>query len=159
MTTPNATGWYWHLHHNDLLEWCYGYQERLDYIQEHKPSQELALRLQLFQPVRGEVPAALDQAWRAFAQARQAYDQARQGRDEAWQSCSQAELARDEAMRESGQAWQTYEQSCRTFSLATKAVDQAWQEAQPEINALHSLECLNCPWDGETIFPTKKEAK
>ena len=34
-------------------------------------------------------------------------------------------------------------------------VDRAWAEHKDEIEALHKRECLDCPWDGHTIFPEK----
>jgi hypothetical protein len=46
-TTAPATGFFWHIHHNTLVEWCYNYQERVDYILLEKPVEEQPLRLRL----------------------------------------------------------------------------------------------------------------
>lgn len=39
--------------------------ERVRYIKTGKPEQERALRLRLFQPVQGSLPASAAEAWRA----------------------------------------------------------------------------------------------
>jgi len=48
-------GFYWHVHHDNLLEWCYGYQERVDYIKEKKPKSIY------------ELAKMLDRNWRLVA--------------------------------------------------------------------------------------------
>ncbi len=88
---------YWHVHHDCLVEFCYNYNERQKHILKFKPESERELRLRLFQPVRGELPVQ-------FVEARRDYD-------EAYRACAE------------------------------------------EILALHTKECPDCPWDGETIFP------
>ena len=37
-----------HCHHDILIEYCYDYQERVDYIKKEKPEAEIAIRLKLF---------------------------------------------------------------------------------------------------------------
>ena len=118
-------GFFWHVHHDILLEWCFNYQERVDFIRRNKETTEQETRLRLFQPVKGVLPQevieagrAYDEAWRAYIEAEKAYIEAGRAYDEAWQAC-------DEALRKNREA----------------------------IEALHSEECLNCPWNGRTIFP------
>jgi hypothetical protein len=36
---------------------------------------------------------------------------------------------------------------------ALAAYYKALEPYLPAINALHAVECPDCPWDGETIFP------
>lgn len=36
--------------------------------------------------------------------------------------------------------------------------DAAMAKYDPEIRALHAQECPSCPWNGNTIFPKKREA-
>ena len=88
MTTPsNPPGFYWHVHHDILLEWCYDYPGRVDYITREKHPSEVPLRMRLFQPVKGLLPGALGQA-------QQTYDQAQwQARTQAWQGFHQAQRA------------------------------------------------------------------
>ena len=117
---------YWHIiHHDVLMEWTDDIEERIAYVKRHKPAHEVETRLRLMQPVRGALPDAVVEARRASVEARRASDEARRASDEAWQ-------AYDEA-------WRAY--------------DEAWRAHMPEIEALHAIECPDCPWDGKTIFP------
>lgn len=145
-TSTTQAGFYWHVHHNELMEWCYDYQERVYYIRREKPAHEIDTRLRLFQPVRGELPQNL-------AQARQTLDQA-------WQTYQQALQTYQQAAQTFWQARQTFEQALQTFEQALQTYKQAWQTYQqaeqtylPELVALHAQECPDCPWNGRTIFP------
>ncbi len=101
---------YWHVHHDVLVEWSDNIQERIDYIEANKPANEQATRLQLLRPVVGHLPAEIIEAMEAYDKAGEAYNK------------------------------------------AGKACDEAWEAHDKEINALHAIECPNCPWDGKTIF-------
>ena len=59
---------YWHIHHEILLEETTDIQERIDYIKEGKPEDEIPLRLKLMTPVLHpeKLPAR-------FRKAREAY--------------------------------------------------------------------------------------
>src|SRR3989344_4557381 len=76
-------GFFWHVHHTVLLEWCYNYEERARYIRTNKPRNEQETRLRLFKPVQGRLPEAV-------VKARQAYDEAYQTRDKAYQAFDKA---------------------------------------------------------------------
>ena len=63
----DGTIWAWHFHHEELAEPIYGdgvagvrrnALERIDDITYNKPHREVAVRLQRFRPIRGEVPEA-----------------------------------------------------------------------------------------------------
>ena len=41
-----------------LVEYCYDYDKRRDFIENHKPKSEQPLRLKLFQKVKGKLPDA-----------------------------------------------------------------------------------------------------
>ena len=55
-----------HCHHDQLIEWCHSYQERVDYINSDKPEGERAVRLRLFkllpQAAIKELPKSLGKA-------------------------------------------------------------------------------------------------
>lgn len=38
-------GFYWHVHHNSLIEWCWDYNERVNAINKDKPKNEIPIRL------------------------------------------------------------------------------------------------------------------
>ena len=124
------TGLYWHVHHNVLAEWCYDYKKRVAYIKADKPAHEQELRLRLFKPVVAG-PAAYTKVWAV-------YEKAQAAREKAEAAYYKAEAA---------------------YYKASVAYDKAWAAAQPALEALHKIECPNCPWDGSTIFPNKGAVK
>src|SRR3989344_3724405 len=122
------SGFYWHCHHEELLEWCYSYEEREKYIRTQKPVKEIELRLHLFKPVQVNLPKEVIEAWRTCDEALRAYDEARRA----------------------------YNEARRAYDEARRAYDEAILKNETEIEELHKKECPNCPWDGETIFPEQK---
>ena len=69
-------GFFWHVHHEVLVEWCFDYDERDRYIRSYKPLTEQKTRLRLFRPVRGKLPKevikarqALNETWQAINKA------------------------------------------------------------------------------------------
>ena len=121
-------GFYWHVHHDTLMEWCYDYKERANFIRSDKHKNEQKLRLRLFQPVHGSLPREVIKAWRV-------YDKA----------CEEVVRACDKARKLS--------YDVRACDKARRACDEALINNMPAIEALHKKECHNCPWDGHTIFP------
>ncbi len=121
------SGFYRHVHHDVLVEWCYDYDARVDYIRKNKPAEEVELRLRLFQPVKGQLPQAYAEVQKARVEAEKVYDEA----------CN----ARDEAEKVYDEAWEARDEAEKVYAI--------------EITALHKGECPDCPWDGETIFPVK----
>ncbi len=125
--------WVWHYHHDHLLSYLADpaqLDRRRQEILTQKPPVEHALRLRLLQPVRGLLPPRLAQAGEAYAQAREAY----------------------------AQAWEAYVQAWEAYVQAEEAYVQAWKACMPALDALHAVECPNCPWDGRTIFPRAKSS-
>ena len=171
------SGFYLHVHHDRLMEWCYDYEGRRRFILDNKPTEEQELRLRLFQPVKGQLPADLLQAGAAYDQAEATNDQAEATCDQAWAACDtllearavcdqawvawdQAEATLLQAKAARAQAWAAYDQAEATLSQAkaahvqTKAAVYLVIEAhKTEIETLHAQECPNCPWDGKSIFP------
>ena len=134
----NRHGFFWHVHHGILIEWCYNYNERAEYIRTRKPKNERETRLRLFQPVKNlpeeiiKARRVYDEAWRAYVEARRAYVEASRACDKACQACDEA--------------WQAFDEASRTYHEVANRNMSA-------IEALHAEECPDCPWDGYTIFP------
>ena len=132
----SGAGFYWHPHHNKVVEWCWDYDERRRYIENEKPEEERALRLRLFRPATG-LPHAVVKAGRVY----------------------------DKALRVYEKAWQAYDKAGRAQQKLWRALEDELQKAESEILALHAEQCPDCPWDGETIFrampdePEPKEKK
>ena len=161
------TGFFWHVHHKVLLEWCYSYNERASYISEQKREDQKETRLRLFKPVRGTLPQevveagrVLDKAWHAYDEAGRASDKAwhaynRAGRasDEVWQAYNRARRAYVEAGQVRVEADRAYNKAQQVYNKAWRVYDEARRNNMPAIEALHKEECHDCPWNGKTIFP------
>ena len=153
------TGLYWHCHHDRLWEYVYDAEMRRAYILENKPRAEQATRLERFQPVRTP-PPALGQALAAYVQAIAACDQAIAAYAQAHASAdAQARAAAydDQARAAHAQARVALDQARVAYARARVAYARALAAADPEMVALHALECVDCPWDGQTLFPPEEE--
>jgi len=133
------TGFFWHVHHRVLLEWCYSYNERASYISEQKREDQKETRLRLFKPVKGKLPQEVVEAWQAI--------------DKAWQAIDKARQALNKARQAYYEASQAYYEASQALDEARQALDEALHKNMPAIEALHKEECHDCPWNGKTIFP------
>jgi len=138
--------WYWHVHHEVLVEPSENINERIDYIKTRKPSSEIQTRLQLLKEVKGKLPPALlsageayDKAWEAYDKAGKAYDKAREAYSKIWEAYDKA--------------WEAYDKAGKAYDKARKAYSKAREKYKPQVEALHAKECPDCPWNGKTIFP------
>ena len=112
-----------------------------------------------------EAHQARAEADRACAEADQARGEADRARDEvdrrrsrralieAYQACADADRAYAEADQACAEARQACAEADRAYSEADRAYNEAIARHLSEITELHSMECPNCPWDGNTIFP------
>ena len=141
---------YWHIHHDKLLEFSGNIDKRIEYIKYGKPTEEIELRLRLLKPVKGKLPDAVIKVWAAYEKARAAWEKAWAAWEKAWAACDKARAAYDKARAAYDKAWAVWEK-------AWAACNETIQKYQSKIEALHTLECPDCPWDGETIFPERKD--
>lgn len=162
-----------HCHHDILFEWVWDFDERVADIKANKPEEEQELRLRLFKMVPAKLMpgygsgllaavdkalavvdkalAALDRAWAASDKAGVAYDKARVAYETARAAYYKAGAAYDKAGTALDRAW-------AAFNEARAAYDKVWaaysEKYAKELDTLHEKLCPNCPWDGETIFPS-----
>ncbi len=146
-------GFYWHVHHRVLMEWCYAYVKRETYIRIQKDPAEVSTRLRLFQPIKGALPRAVIKAWRTFDKAEQALHQARGTLDRARETYYEVDRTLGKAGRALNKAGRALGQAREAYYKARDTYEKAIQDNMPAIEALHKRECPNCPWDGKTIFP------
>jgi hypothetical protein len=148
----------WHAYHADSLCQLVDLEARREEIERIKPKHELPTRRRLMKPVVGQLPEEFVAACQAWDEARRVYTEARQACDEAWRAYTEARY--DEACQAWDEAWQACDearQACdkawRAYTEAYRARDEAYRKHLPEIERLHTEQCPDCPWDGETIFP------
>ncbi|MBI2057462.1 MAG: hypothetical protein HYT63_00540 [Candidatus Yanofskybacteria bacterium] len=135
-----------HVHHEKFVEWCFDYDKRAEFIRTEKPPEERETRLRLFKLFKGELPPGVVEAGLVYDEARQAYDKAYQVYDKAHWTFKKAYLAYIEARR-------VFNKANLAYSEAWQVYDEILNKNMPAIEALHRIECPNCPWDGHTIFP------
>ena len=88
-------GWTFLCHHGDLLEYCYDFKGRVDWIKKHKPLDEWPARLAAFRFVKGKLPDKLLAAWEdydKYVEARAASRKARIAYLRAYDECYPAIL-------------------------------------------------------------------
>ncbi len=135
-----------HVHHDILWEYCFDYNERVEYIKQNKPLNEQPLRLKLLQIIpEDRLPGRESPEWSAYDKAKSAYDKA-------WSAFVKAKSAYDKA-------WSAYDKARSAFVKAKSAYDKAWSaylsKYSRELEELHKELCPDCPWDGKTIFLDK----
>jgi len=134
-------GFFWHVHHDVLLEYCYDYDERVRYIQRWKPWLEVKERLRLFQPVKGKLPAEVIRTGKACGKAGKAYDKA-------WEVCAKAGAC---GKAYDGSCGKTYDNARKDYKRVMITYCDALNTHRPAIEKLHDKECQNCLWDGKKL--------
>ena len=144
-----------HCHHEILSErLSESAENRIGYILDHKSQNEQALRLRLFRPVSQDVINRSTDRQKAYADCQKADADCRKA-DAAWQKAYAA--------------WQkAYADSQRAYADCWKA-DAAREDAYVDLQKayadlrkacvklgtlVHLDVCKDCPWDGQTIFPS-----
>jgi hypothetical protein len=122
---------------------------RIEFIQNHKPQEERAIRLHWFRPMPKKMYEALP---KEFIAAGQKYSAAGQKYGAAWQKYGAA-------WQKYGAAWQKYGAAKEKFYAAGEELyaagqnyDAALKKHAPLINALIKKYYPECPWDGESII-------
>ena len=151
---------YWHLHHDVLLEpLTEPLKNRIEYIKESKPKNEIELRLKLLKPVRGKLPDEIIKVGEAYYKAQETSDKARKTYYKAWETYYKMDETYNEAKEacdKIGEAYdktgETYNEAKEVYNEAKKVYDKTLKKYSKEINELHEKECPNCSWNGKTIF-------
>jgi len=158
---------YWHMYHqgpSPLFVSQLPFEERVALIKDSKPKKEHARRFRLFQPVKGNLPSEIVRISMVHDEAREIQDKAHKvytaaSRAHA-QFCNQAYVSYipyEEASKVYITARMVYAKAHQTYNEICDEYDKAFMDNKKSILALHAKECPNCPWDGDTIFPSNEE--
>ena len=167
----------WHVHHDVLVEpLLESIQNRIKYIKEFKPKDEIELRLRLLRVVKGELPKEYVEAGKRYCEARRkaikAYEEGqkfveiKQKYYKAKWEIKKGKLSKEfinterqyyEARRRAIEVKKKYYKARQKFIEAKERYYKAYKKHEPEILALHAKECPNCTWNGKIIF--NKEGK
>ena len=155
---------YWHLHHWLLLEFSDNIEERIRYINEEKPKDEIELRLKLLKEVKGNLPEEVIDKGIANYEVLIEYDNAMEEYKTLYNSyqkalyektseptnitstklCKMAERIRDK--------YRTILTKKEQAVDALNIYKEALEFHREDLEVIHRLECPNCPWNGKTIF-------
>jgi len=136
---------YWHVHHDILLEpLTEPVENRIAYITAQKSQREIKTRLRLLKPVAGKLPNKVLKAGADYIKASADWEKA--GADYIKAGADWKKAGADSRYRYTAEAKADYDKAGEDYVKACQA-------AKPRIKVLHKRECLDCPWDGKTIFP------
>ena len=156
LTPPKK--WYWHVHHDILVEpLTEPIENRIAFIKANKPKEEVETRLRLLKPIKALLPVDVVKTWEAYDKAREAHVKAREAHVKAWEAHVKAREAHVKAREAYVKAWEAGDKAWEAYVKAREAYNKTLNDHKDEIDALHREECPNCPWDGETIFPEEKK--
>jgi hypothetical protein len=116
---------------------------RAAHIRSDKPADEHAVRLERMRPVVNveAIPLPVQKAGAACAEACAAFLKA----------CAAYEKTR----AVTDKAYAAYIKTCAAYYKGRIAYVKTCSDHRAKIEALHTLECPGCPWDGKTLFPKK----
>ena len=160
--TKAKSGFAFHCHHDVLVEWVENYDERVEYIKATKPVDEQELRLRLFQMIpadklSGELAKLLearDKVYETYTASIKAANKANETLSRRWEARDEIPEIRNKAWQDNDKAWENRRETRLSYLTALEDYKQLWETCQPEFVKLHEVLCPDCPWDGETIFPT-----
>ena len=150
------SGWSIHCHHDVLVEYCYNYQERVDYILQNKPKREQTIRLKVFKLLPKEAVkelpeqliitgAAWDKAEAAWNKARAEWSKAGAEYYKAWAEWYKAWAELNKARAEWYKAW-------AEWSKARAEYYKAWAEwGKKAQEAFHKKWCGCAEWNEEEV--------
>lgn len=136
----------WHAYHAKSLCQLVDLEVRRVEIEAIKPEHELPTRRRLMKAVVGELPEEFVRACEVEVEAGAAADVA-----------CEVYFNMDSEDKELDLAQNTWHESLNTRKIALDTRQAAYQTHKAEIERLHAVECPDCPWDGETIFPEEVE--
>ena len=126
--------WYWHVHHDKLIEKSGNINDRLKYILGNKPEDEIPLRLRLLRKVKDQ-----DEVERIMAERKINQDNYLRKMESIQNEYdTKTESIQDGYVRKMEPIW-------NEFNVKKKSLDE-------DMETLHHAECPNCPWNGMTIF-------
>jgi hypothetical protein len=151
---------YWHIHHDLLVEPSDNIEARIEYIKVAKPESEVPRCLRLLAEVKGELPYSVVSMGIACREAEEKYHQCMTAERKAYAAMQKSAFLPEPERPSPDMMLLAWQYACE----ATRAATRRWNESlivfqaildrcADEIGKLHDAECPCCPWNGKTIFP------
>ena len=130
-----------HCHHNTLFEYCYNYQERVDYINQYKPESERKVRIERFFILTKEqvamLPIEFVEASKKCAEAREKYAETIEEYAEVWKKYAEA--------------WKEYAEAREKYAEAIEKYIETEKKYKPQLEEAHRKICGCEEWNGEMM--------
>lgn len=156
----NAPQMYWHIHHDVLAEFAEeSIEERVAYIKDRKPANEIETRLRLMRPVQHELSGPVfGEFLEAAISLQDSQAAAEKARAEHYTILER--IRRLYGRGSLDKAAKLLDLACTRYQGNKLALRYGYPNESPrrEFEALHRLECPGCSWNGSTIFPDKGAA-
>ena len=153
---------YWHIHHDILVEeQTEPIENRINFIKNNKPKNEIKTRLRLLKKAKG-----VDQAWEQYEKVEaQALEQYKKVKAQAWEQYKKVEAqALEQYKKVKAQAWEQYEKvkaqaweqyekvEAQALEQYEKVKAQALEQYEKVIEKLHKKQCGCKEWNGQEII-------
>ena len=146
--SPNTPKYIWHLYSSTLMEpMLYELEYYREDLRSRKTGEELSLRLRLLQPIKGQLPEGFySEVGSDFFVAAYVLFRARKDFLASWMHY----------VFKPGEDWRmkflTFTEARTTYEGLLGSYKSLVIENRRVIENLHTRECSNCPWDGNSIL-------
>src|SRR3990167_7021035 len=138
-----------HCHHDTLVEYCYNYDERVEFIKQNKPQNELEIRLRLFkilsQKAEKDIP---ERDLKAYAEWRKAYAEWQKAYTERKKADVEWEKA-DVEWEKADVEWKKAYTEWNKADAEREKADAEWPQESKD--AFHKRWCGCKEWDGQKL--------
>ena len=141
-------GFYWHVHHTVLLEWCYNYGERVRAIMDTK-GKEVETRLKVLKPVKEPLPRDLMEIGWEYATEIVRNSDAFQRI--IWLKEIYFKTAHQPYWEMFNKAQKDYIEIKKYFDKTRKRYDEVLLKYAPLLDKLHKKECGCKEWNGKEL--------
>lgn len=137
-------GLFWHVHHEELVEYSGDIKERRRFVRGNKPSHEVPTRLKWMQKVESPLPKDLRAAIQALTEA-----------DRLLKHTADLKGLHSASDKIYQRAWNRRRAANALFNKRGTALANLLRKYCRKLEELHKQEHPDCPWDGYSIFPDK----
>src|SRR3990167_8043285 len=153
-----------HCHHDILVERCYNYDERVEYIKKNKLENELKIRLRLFKILPKKSEKDIPERYlKAYAEWEKAYAEWKKANAE-WNKAHAERKKADDELEKAHAEWEkAYVELEKAYAECKKADDELekayaeWKKADDEWpqeskDAFHKRWCGCKEWNGKKLI-------
>lgn len=147
--------YYWHIHHDVLVEQTDNINERINYIKEWKNPLDIPLRLKLMTKVKN--PRKLPKEWKdeemKLEKAYKKLEKAGKEKDTIFSKLIKSNKLIDLKWEVAKWNWS---EALEQLNIIIEKHRKVSEKYKSQLEALHKEEHPDCPWDGKSIFKNEE---